>query len=151
MSANVLLRHIDNQLVWGGGEAGSSRGELAIAPGPHWRNLALDKHICQSVYFKEINFRLYLSVSENKLVAPKGESTSAEQVFSRVPGQRQKCKKRDPHWNSTQWEALLLKMKTNEEAKLWKQTQSTHFMAEEGNANLTSSGFLQILSKIIQG
>merc|ERR1719209_2348235 len=32
----------------------------------------------------------------------------------------------DPHWNSTQWEALL-------------------FMAEEGNANLTSSGFLQIL------
>ena len=65
--------------------------ELAIAPGPDQHNLELDKYFCQSVYFKEINFRLCLSVSENKLVAPLGESTSVEQVFSRVPGQRQKC------------------------------------------------------------
>ena len=44
--------------------------ELAIAPGPDQHNLELDKYFCQSVYFKEINFRLCLSVSENKLVAP---------------------------------------------------------------------------------
>merc|ERR1719369_2757816 len=76
----------------------------------------------------------YMSVSENDNCANSEEPTSAEQVFCRMPGQRQKLPTRG---------AGRAEHRTQDTGSRLR--HCSFFKAEDGNAELTSSGLLQVL------